>query len=136
MEALIGTIIGAIIALIGTWISTKHSTQAQMNAAVLSTVLPTRLDAYRRLHSAFSKWSSSVSADSYAILYQECDAALLVASEETTIRLRKVINVVKNFELMGSVDLTQFRDLYGDLIKGMNHDLMYIQAPKIEESKG
>ena len=138
MEALIGTIIGALIALIGTWISTKRSTQAQMNAAVLSTILPARLDAYRRLHSALSEWSNSVSADSYAVLYQECDAVLLVASKETAICLKKVVNAIKDFELMGfeSVDLIQFRDLYNDLVKQMNHDLMHIQAPKIEENKG
>lgn len=135
MEALIGAIIGAAAALIGTWISTKHSARAQMNAAVLSAVLPVRLDAYRQFEAALEEWGNSMTKEACAAVYRACNAALLVSSGETANHLLKVSNAVRNHELNGSIDTKLFHCLHTDLILEMNHDLMHIRAPKIEENR-
>lgn len=135
MEALIGAIIGAVAALVGAWISAKYSTHAQMNAAVLSAVLPVRLDAYRQFEEALEKWSNSMTKEGCAAVYQACNAALLISSRETANRMLKVAHAVRDYELNGVIDTHQFYRLHTDLILQMNHDLMNIQAPKIEENK-
>lgn len=136
MEALIGAIIGAVAALVGTWISAKHSTRAQMNAAVLSAVLPVRLDAYRQFEVALDEWGKSMTQETCSTVYRACNTALLVSSRKTANYLLKVASAVRDYELSGFIDASQFHHLHTDLILEMNHDLMNIQAPRIEANKG
>lgn len=146
METLIGAIIGAAAALIGTWISAKHSTRAQieaatlstrtqMNAAVLSTLFPTRLDAYQKFEAAIEEWSNSKTAASCAAVYRAGYMVALVSSNETTADLGEVLNYIRDFELKGILaDIEQFQLDHVKLVVSMNHDLMHISIPSIQDT--
>lgn len=124
-------IVGGIFSCIGGYIAARRAAKAQLNAAAQSAFIPARLSAFQDFEAALESWSNCPTPGSYAAIYRAANAVRLVASIETIIALKSVLDYLRGLELETQApSFDEFAQRHNALLDCMRKDLLAYPVPK------
>lgn len=128
--AFAGVIIGSCISILGAVITAQLTMRSQIKTAALNAFLTARIEAYRDYEIASERLSNERSHEAIAAFYRAVNTAALVASDETIQALGTVLNMVREYEIKGTIpDLKLLGEKNGLLTASMRQDLLTYPIP-------
>ena len=125
-------VVGACIGAVATHQAAKRAYEAQMKTSILTIFLDARLNAYKEMETAIHEWSVRRDVPSCAGVYRAANIVSMVAGSETIAALSDIQQIVREYELHGTLpDMNDLGEKHLLLQSLMHHDLLTFEEPTI-----